>query len=101
MTTSRATTWGNYMNSRPPACSPQCVSSDRERTAWIRAANTKPLGEFYEQIIRAIYTAILQPGDLALISKLRGEFALIPVPFYRWIARRLVGFREDRDRPPA
>ena len=26
---------------------------------------------------------------------------LIPVPYYRWIARRLVGFREDRDRPPA
>jgi hypothetical protein len=42
------------------------VPSDRETTAWIRAANTKPLGEFYEQIIRAIYTAILQPGDLAI-----------------------------------
>src|SRR5262245_58209822 len=54
------------MNSRPPACSPQCVPSDRETTAWMRAANTKPLGEFYEQIIRAIYTAILQPGDLAI-----------------------------------
>src|SRR5262249_19287220 len=40
--------------------------NDRETTAWIRAANTKPLGEFYEQIIRAIYTAILQPGDLAI-----------------------------------
>jgi hypothetical protein len=26
---------------------------------------------------------------------------LIPVPYYRWVARRLVGFREDRDRPPA
>jgi len=61
-----ATIRGNYMNSRPPACSPQCVPSDRETTAWIRAANTKPLGEFYEQIIRAIYTAILQPGDLAI-----------------------------------
>lgn len=54
------------MNSEPPTCSPQRVLSDRETTAWIRAANTEPLGEFYEQIIRAIYTGILQPGDLAI-----------------------------------
>ncbi len=26
---------------------------------------------------------------------------LIAVPFYRWIARKLVGFIEDRDRPQA
>ena len=26
---------------------------------------------------------------------------LITVPFYRWIARKLVGFIEDRDRPQA
>jgi FkbM family methyltransferase len=55
-----------YMNSKPSTCSPQCVPSDRETTAWIRTASTKPPGEFYEQIIRAIYTAILQPGDLAI-----------------------------------
>jgi protein-L-isoaspartate O-methyltransferase len=43
------------------------LKSDQERAAWLQAADTPLLeGDFFEQIIRAIYTAILQPGDLAV-----------------------------------
>jgi FkbM family methyltransferase len=40
--------------------------SDQERTTWLQAAHTPPIGAFFEQNLRAIYTAILQPGDLAI-----------------------------------
>lgn len=43
------------------------LKRDQERAAWLQAADTPLLeGDFFEQIIRAIYTAILQPGDLAV-----------------------------------
>src|SRR5436190_19348115 len=43
------------------------LESDRERAAWRQAAETPLLeGDFFEEIIRAIYTAILQPGDLTV-----------------------------------
>jgi FkbM family methyltransferase len=39
---------------------------DEERKAWMQAAYTRPLGNFFEDIINAIYSAILKPGDLAV-----------------------------------
>ena len=39
---------------------------DAERQAWMQAAYIGQLGDFFEDIIRAIYSAILKPGDLAV-----------------------------------
>lgn len=39
---------------------------DTERQAWLQAAHTGGLGAFFEDIINAIYSAILKPGDLAV-----------------------------------
>jgi FkbM family methyltransferase len=39
---------------------------DAERQAWMQAAHTGQLGDFFEGIINAIYSAILKPGDLAV-----------------------------------
>jgi hypothetical protein len=41
---------------------------ESETRAWLTAAYARPGGggHFFEQIIRAIYSAILKPGDLAI-----------------------------------
>jgi FkbM family methyltransferase len=39
---------------------------DEERQAWMQDTNTGRLGGFFEDIIKAIYSAILKPGDLAV-----------------------------------
>jgi FkbM family methyltransferase len=37
-----------------------------ERQWWMQAAHTGQVGDFFEEIINAIYSAILKPGDLAI-----------------------------------
>ena len=39
---------------------------DAERQAWMQDTHTGWLGDFFEEIINAIYSAILKPGDLAV-----------------------------------
>jgi len=39
---------------------------EAERQAWMQAAHIGQLGDFFEDIINAIYSAILKPGDLAV-----------------------------------
>jgi FkbM family methyltransferase len=55
------------------------LKSDQERTAWLQAQDTWPLGDFFEQIIRAIYTAILQPGDLTVDCGAHAGLHTIPM----------------------
>ena len=42
------------------------MKSDRETAAWLDAAYVAPAGDFLEKIIRAVYSAIVRPGDLAI-----------------------------------
>ena len=51
---------------------------DAERQAWMEAAQTGRLGDFLEDIIGAIYSTVLKPGDLAVDCGASG--GLIPSP---------------------
>ena len=52
---------------------------DAERQAWMQAAHTGRLGDFFEDIIKAVYSAILRPGDLAVDCGASGGLHTVPV----------------------
>ncbi len=52
---------------------------DAERQAWMEAAHTGRLGDFFEDIIKAVYSAILRPGDLAVDCGASGGLHTVPL----------------------
>ena len=58
----------------------ECMAlDDAERRAWMEAAHTGRLGDFFEDIINTIYSAILKRGDLAVDCGASGGLHTFPM----------------------